>query len=83
MFKYKCIDRVTETLDEMVSSGMYVWDTRAFVPVQYRVTKKAGSGKSSSSGSVGNGVGGNGKTGGDGDSGDGGSVGGDEDEVPV
>lgn len=49
-YKYKCTYGVPETLEDMFSAFIYVWDIRVMVPVIYRETKKVNSGKSGAGG---------------------------------
>lgn len=49
-FEYKCIYIVPDTLDEMLGSVMYVWDSLATMTVQPRATKKLCSWKRGSGG---------------------------------
>lgn len=54
-YRYKCVEGVTGTLEEMVGTGMYVWDTRAMIPVEVCTAKKVCSAKSSGGGGGGGG----------------------------
>lgn len=43
-FKYKCVGGDLETLEEVVGSRTYLWDTREIVTVKSSAMKKVGSG---------------------------------------
>lgn len=43
--KFKCVDGVSEILEETVGAEMYMWDTRSMLLFQSGATKKVSSGK--------------------------------------